>query len=190
MDRIVDFFFETGILQQIQRSGIPFLGSGNQTIASHVFRTTVIGYILAKMKNINPYKVVLMCLFHDIEESRTGDLNYLQQKYVKSDDIKALNDVIKDLPGNDEIASLIKEFEEGKTLEAQLAKDADTIELLLFLKENLDNGNNQAANWIKHIRKRLITDIAKELAEEILVKNYFDWWYNIDTDWSKGSKRW
>ena len=37
--------------------------------------------------------MVLLCLFHDIPEARTGDLNYVNKKYVKVAERKAVEDL-------------------------------------------------------------------------------------------------
>ncbi len=190
LSRLANFFFETGILQNLKRSGNIFLGSGEQTVASHIFRVVIIGYVMSKIMNADSYKVILMCLFHDIEETRTGDLNYLQQMYIKSDDERALKDLLNGLPIKDEIETILKEYAKLETLEAKIAKDADSLELILFLKEQLDKGNPQAQNWINSARKRLITETAKELCVEIENGRYYNWWYNMRNDWENGSKQW
>lgn len=187
---IVNFIFEASVLQNMQRSGNVFLGSGKQTVGSHIFRTILIGFLLSKLANADTGKVMQMCLFHDIEETRTGDLNYLQQKYVKSDDRKALENAVDNLPSKDDILELVNEYEALKTIEAKLAKDADTLELLFYLKEELDKGNLQAENWINHAQKRLITDVAKKLLPGLKNTKYYDWWYNLSNEWDKGNKKW
>ncbi len=187
---IVNFFFETGFLQRLKRSGNDFLGSGNQTVGSHIFRTTIIGYMLAELSGADLLKTILMSLFHDIEESRTGDLNYLQQRYVNSDDKKALSDIIEKLPVKENIQKLLSEYELQNSLESKLAKDADTIELILYLKEEFDKGNKEAKDWIFYAKKRLITNISKEIVKQIDKTYYNDWWKNITNEWDKGSKDW
>lgn len=190
MRNIVNFFFETGMLQRLKRSGNDFLGSGDQTVGSHIFRTTIIGYVLSEMAGLDTGKVMMMCMLHDIEESRTGDLNYLQQRYVKSDDKKALNDVLKGLPMKNKILGTIEEFEALETPEASISKDADTLELILYLKEEQDKGNPQAVDWIYYAKKRLLNDIAIELAAEIEIVPYNEWWMSLTDEWEKGSKSW
>ncbi|MEF3255375.1 MAG: HD domain-containing protein [Deferribacterales bacterium] len=190
LSSIVNFFFEVGILNHTIRSGNKFLGSGKQNVASHIFRTIVIGYTMSKILNADTEKVLLMCLFHDIEETRTGDLNYFQQLYVKSDDDKALNDILKNLPFKDEIEKIIQEYASLETLESQIAKDADTLELILFLKEEKDKGNEQAQNWIDSSKRRLITDLSKKILISIESTKYYEWWYNIRDDWANGNKKW
>ena len=84
MDEIVKFLFEVGILSKTPRSGFHFLGSGNQSVSEHTNRVIFIGYALASLeKNIDMLKVLKMCLFHDITETRISDLNYVHQKYVE-----------------------------------------------------------------------------------------------------------
>lgn len=187
---IANFIFEAGILQNTLRSGNTFLDGGKQSVAAHIYRTTLIGYILSKTLHADTLKVVLMCLFHDMEESRTGDLNYLQQRYVNSNDQKALLDIVDKLSVKDEILQIVAEYESLKTVEAKIAKDADTLELIFYLKQELDKGNTQAENWIKHAQKRLLTEAGKKLLVAIKNTKYYDWWYNLTDEWDKGNKKW
>ena len=190
MRNIINFFFETGFLQNLQRSGNDFLGSGNQTVASHIFRVVIIGYSMSEILGADTKEVMKMCLFHDIEESRTGDLNYLQQRYVKSDDKKALEDCVKNLPFKQDILNTIDIFEKQLTLESKIVRDADSLELILYLKEQLDKGNIEASNWIFYAKKRLITDLAKDMVEEIEKTPYNEWWKKLTDEWDKGTKSW
>ncbi len=116
----------------MKRSGQDYLGSGSQSIADHSFRVAMMGYTLAKMAKLDADKVLKMCMFHDLEESRTGDLNYLQQAYVESDDDKALKHVMDGLPIEQDVLDIIEEFRAQETEEAKIAKDADVLELLFF----------------------------------------------------------
>ena len=99
-----------------------------------------------------------MCLFHDLVEARTGDLNYVNKKYVKADEEAAVRDMTADLPFGEEIRLLADEFNARATPEAEFAHDADQIEMILQLKELGDLGNRYARDWIDSARKRLRTD--------------------------------
>jgi len=189
-DRVASFFYELGILQVMRRSGQDYLGSGNQTVAEHIFRVAMMGFTMAKMAGADADKVMKMCMFHDLEESRTGDLNYLQQNYVQSDDEKALKAVINGLPIEDDVLQCIEEYAAQESEEARIAKDADSLELIFFLKEEKDKGNQQADNWLRTTKERLKTDIAKEILESALETMYYEWWYNKDENWKRGSKNW
>ena len=85
--------------ERTPRTGFQFLGSGAESVAEHSFRTAIIGYTLARMdENVDTGKVVQMCLFHDVPEARIGDLNYVNKKYVKADEEKAVDDLARTLP--------------------------------------------------------------------------------------------
>lgn len=184
MKRAVEFLFEVGMLKKTPRTGYQFLGSGRESVADHSFRTVVIGYVLASQEpDVDRYKVVLMCLFHDFPEARTGDHNYVNKRYVSLDEEGAVRDQVRDLFFGDEIVALIKEFNACETREARLAKDADQLDLILELKENLDLGNPNAKDWLHFAVKRLITDSAKKIAQEILTTHSTQWWFDKKTDW-------
>jgi len=178
MKHIANFLFEIGILKKTPRSGFQFLGTGNESVAEHSFRVAVIAYLLAKNEpKADMQKVVLMSLFHDFHEARTGDHNYVHKRYVTVDEDKAVNDLARKLSFGQEIVSLIDEFNSRETLEAQLSQDADQLDFILELKRQQDLGNISAAEWLKYSVKRLITDYAKILADEICSTDSSDWWF-------------
>ena len=184
MKRAVEFLFEVGMLKKTPRTGYQFLGSGTESVADHSFRTAVIGYTLATQEpaaDLN--KVVLMCLFHDFPEARTGDHNYVNKRYVKADEEGALRDQVRDLPFGNEVIALANEFNEDVTLEAQLSRDADQLDLILELKEQLDFGNPNAKDWLDFAVKRLLTENARRMAREILETDCTNWWFDKKTDW-------
>ncbi len=184
MKNIANFLFEAGMLKRTPRSGFQFLGSGAESVAEHIFRTTYIGYALGKLaKNIDVDRLVRICLFHDLPEARTGDLNYVNKKYVAADEQKAVDDLARTLPFGKELRELVREFIEGQTEEAKLAKDADQLEMILALKEYKDLGNRYADEWLEFSLKRLQTDTAKELARTILETDSSLWWFSDKGDW-------
>jgi putative hydrolase of HD superfamily len=172
------------MLKRTPRTGFQFLGSGAESVAEHIFRTVYIGYTLGKMmKNVDTDRLIKMCLFHDLPEARTGDLNYVNKKYVKSDVGKAVDDLAETIPFGNDIKELIEEFEKSESIEAQLAHDADQLELILALKEYKDVGNKYADEWLDYALKRLKTDIALKLAETILETDSSLWWFSDKSDW-------
>jgi len=184
LKRIVEFMFEVGMLKRSPRTGYPFLGSGGESVADHSFRAAVIGYVLASMEpDADRDKVILMCLFHDFPEARTGDHNYVNKKYVIVDEERAVHDQVQGLPFGDEISQLISEFNTIGTLEARLSKDADQLDLILELKEQLDLGNSQAGEWLSFALKRLLTESGRRLAAEIMTTKRDAWWFDKKTDW-------
>lgn len=191
MKRIADFLFEAGMLKRTPRTGWQFLGSGDESVAEHVFRAALIAYSLAKLEEgVDADRVVKMALFHDLPETRTGDLNYMNQKYVRADEARAAADQTEGLPFGGEIAALLEEFNAQATPEAKLVRDADNLEMLLQLKEHHDVGNRNAAEWIPYTVERLRSDTAKRLAQAVLDGDSSAWWFERGSDWwVKGGKR-
>ena len=188
---VVDFLFEVGILKETPRSGFHFLGSGKQSVAEHINRSTYIGYTLAMMDGtVDVGRVMKMCLFHDLAEARTSDLNYVHQKYAETREEAAIEDLAAKLPFGADIKTALAEYEARQTPEAIIAKDADNLEWLLSLKEQADTGNSRAETWIPSAVKRLKSETAKALAQEILITDSDHWWFaNKEDQWWLTRKR-
>ncbi|MDL1980955.1 MAG: HD domain-containing protein [Deltaproteobacteria bacterium] len=183
---IADLLFEANILKKIPRSGFHFLGAGKESVAEHVFITTFIAYIMSKiMPDIDALRLITMCLVHDLTEARTGDLNYVQKKYVSTEENKALKDATRDILFGDSLADLIHEFNEGKSAEAELARDADQLSLVLELKSLIDIGYKPPAKWLPFVLDRLKTKTGKKLAESILKTTEDSWWFKDYVDISE-----
>ena len=182
--KIINFFFELGMLKKTPRSGFQFLGSGRESVADHSFRVAMIGFSLARMVgDVDPFKVVCLCLVHDLPEARTGDQNYVNKRYVTVDEAGAIDDLTDPLPFGDELKGLLKENRKAETPEAMLCHDADKLDLILELKEQHDLGNCYANKWIHFVRQRLVTPIGREIAEQILTTDSTDWWFKDHDDW-------
>jgi putative hydrolase of HD superfamily len=182
--KIINFFFELGMLKKTPRSGFQFLGSGRESVADHSFRVAMIGFALARIVgNVDPFKVVCLCLVHDLPEARTGDQNYVNKRYVTVDETGAVEDLTDSLPFGDELKGLLREYRLADTPEARLCHDADQLDLILELKEQNDLGNSYALKWIHFARQRLVTAIAQQMAEQVLATDSTDWWFKDHDDW-------
>lgn len=188
MKNRINLLFEVGMLKKTPRTGYQFLGSGQESVAEHSFRTAIIGYILSKeVPEVDPGKIILMCLFHDFHEARTGDHNYVNKQYVTIDEDRAVRDLARGLSFGNEIISLTDEFNRAETLESRLARDADQLDLIMELKEQKDLGNSYAKDWLFYAEKRLLTEYGKNMADEILKTDSTDWWFEKKTDlWVNG----
>lgn len=184
MKHIANLLFEAKKLKEIPRSGFHFLGAGEESIAEHSFSTTFIAYVLAQLEpEIDALKLISMCLVHDLAEARTGDLNTVHKTYVTADETQALKDTTRNLPFGSSITGLVKEFNENRSFEAQLAHDADQLALILELKDLSDIGYAPPDTWLPHVLKRIQTKAAKEIAQSIMETHRDDWWLNkyVDT---------
>jgi putative hydrolase of HD superfamily len=149
-------------------------------VAEHVYQTAFIAFVMSRLEpKVDALRLINMCLVHDLPEARTGDLNYVQKKYVTADETSALSDTIKDLPFGDEIAELIEEFKNGQTLEAQLARDADQLALMVDLKSLQDVGYHTPPTWLPHVNQRLHTPVGQQLAVSLLGVDWDSWWRKL-----------
>ncbi len=85
----------------------------------------MIGWFLAVAEKADSHNVVMMCLLHDLEETRAGDQNWVHKKYVKVYEEEIREGQLKPLPGAKELLKLSREYQQRKTLAAKVAKDAD-----------------------------------------------------------------
>jgi len=184
MKALVNFLFETEMLRKTPRSGFQFLGSGSESVAEHVLSTIFIGYALCKIDpEADEHKVLKLCLLHDLLEARTGDMNYVNKKYVTADEEKALAELTAPLSFGPEIRFLLKEFKDKKTREARIAHDADQLALIFRLKEYGDLGNKYSGEWIEYATKRLVTGPGLKMVEMILETDWTEWWFQDKSDW-------
>jgi putative hydrolase of HD superfamily len=184
MHDIADFLFEAGMLKKTPRSGFQFLGSGSESVAEHVLQTLYIGYVLCKLDPAaDELKVLRLCLVHDLPEARTGDMNYMNKKYVAVDEKKAVRELAEPLFFGGEIEAGLAEFNGRETKESLIAHDADQLALILQLKECGDLGNKYSREWIRFAVRRIATENARKLAESILDTDSSNWWFKDKSDW-------
>ncbi len=177
MKHIANLLFEAKILKNIPRSGYHFLGSGHESVAEHSFMISMIAFVMTQLEpDVDARRLISMCLVHDLPESRTGDLNYVQKKYVLADEKKAVRDLIKNIPFGETIRDLIEEFNEGKTKESRLARDADQLSFILELKTLSDTGRQGPDDWLPIVMARLVTDTGKRIARSIIETRWDEWW--------------
>ena len=182
--KIVNFLFEVEMLSNVPRSGYSVLGGVKQSVAEHSFNIAMIAYAISQINsNIDAFRLLKMCLLHDLAEARTGDQHYINKKYVQADENQVIIDQSTNLADGADYIQLMKEFNENMTFEAQLAHDADQLELLLVLKRATDIGHLDAQKWAYYANKRIKTDIGKKLAEMIEKTRSDDWWFTDDEDW-------
>lgn len=157
-ERIADLLFEADALGRTARSGFALLGAGQQSVAQHSFGVCLAALALARAHgSADADRMLRMCLVHDLHEARTIDLHRLAKQYASIDRKRAVQDLARGLPFADEIEALVEEFESGTTIEAQLCRDADRVELLVVLRQLMDNGSLQARKWFADVRARLET---------------------------------
>ena len=179
---ILKFFFEMGHLSRVKREGWRLLGIENpESIADHSLRAAQIGWVLAKLEGYpNPNEVAAMLIFHDIGETRIGDIHKLANRYVTADEEAAvkeqterLGDAAKDL------RALWDGIENRSTQAGIIAKDADLVELAVRAREYIERGFADAAEWYEAAKSRVQTKSAKEIIEELPKLSSTSWWHGL-----------
>ena len=180
----VNFFAEAGLLKKIKRSGWWVVGIKDpESVAEHSFRCALIGYYLAHLERVDPFKVVMMALFNDIHEARINDLHKMGHFYIDfkeaerkvfKDQIHALDPKVKG-----ELKSLRAEYEEQKTPASLIARDADILECLLQAKEYYDQGHIQAKKFFKRAPDHLKTKSAQKSWRIIQKFDSAAWWEGV-----------
>ena len=188
MHKIADLLFQASILKHLPRSGYHFLGAGQESVAEHCFSTTFIAFVMTHLEaGLNGWRLVSMCLVHDLLEARTGDLNTVHKSYVTANHALALEDTVRDQVCGQSLAELIEEFETGESREAQLARDADQIAFIIDLKKLSDVCYRPPRKWLPPIMKRIKTDLGQKLARSIMDTDSDRWWIKNTVDTSDGS---
>jgi putative hydrolase of HD superfamily len=119
-----------------------------------------------------------MALIHDLPETRTGDLNYVQRQYNAPDATEALSDSLADTSIEQEVLELWLEYRSRETVEAKIVKDADNLDCDLELQEAKALGSS-LSEVLQETRERVFeqlhTQSAKRLFSRIRQGNCHDW---------------
>jgi putative hydrolase of HD superfamily len=182
LSRDIDFLFEMGNIRLIDRVWKRLNSPGMANLSEHHFRVFWIAMVIAAREKapVDTGKIAKIALMHDIDESRTGDVDILSRQYVKRDEDLAFSDILGDTSVQAEYLALWREYSERKTLEAKIVKDADNLDVDFELAEQAAQGST--LRFHKHeIREyvaenKLYTDTAKAMYAELKTTNPHNWW--------------
>ncbi|MFE7947425.1 HD family hydrolase [Streptomyces sp. NPDC057426] len=176
---VAHFLYEAGILKHARRTGWWMAGVRDpESVAEHSWRTSLIATIIAKLEGADPARAAFLAVWHDTQETRTGDVNHLGKKYAPGADPRAVTaDQTAGMPEvlASTVRDLVAEYEAKESPEAMCARDADKLECLLQGIEYKAQGYVNAQRWIDNSRSRLTTETGQRLAEELLSQGSLDW---------------
>ncbi len=156
----------------------------------HTIRVIWLALILARKEGVkDEEKIIKMALVHDIAETRTGDQNYIHKVYVDAKEDEAANHLFAGTSLQDLRSDVLREYEERKSMEAKIVKDADNLDVDFELRELANQGSQMHKKWRKTRKlvrdKKLYTRAAKELWDMLDGVDVADWhltankWYRI-----------
>jgi putative hydrolase of HD superfamily len=179
LSAVANLLYEMGTLKQARRTGWWMAGVRDpESIAEHSWRTSLIASVIAKLEGADPARAALLAVWHDSQETRTGDVSYLGRRYAqRADPENVTADQIARTPGPlaEMVRELVAEYEARQTPEAICARDADKLECMLQGIEYKAQGHTSAQRWIDNSRSRLVTDTAQRLADQLLEQDPLDW---------------
>ncbi|WP_263579525.1 HD domain-containing protein [Streptomyces sp. PSKA30] len=180
MKAVARFLFEAGTLKQTKRTGWWMAGVKDpESVADHSWRTSLIAAIIAKLEGADPARAAFLAVWHDSQETRTGDVNHLGKKYTEGEadprDITA--DQVSGMPEGlaQVVQELVAEYEAKESLEAVCARDADKLECMIQGIEYRDQGYVNAQRWIDNSHGRIVTKSGQAIADTVLETGSLDW---------------
>ena len=174
---ITNLVFEAAVVKRMLRTGWQILGDNQEGVGEHTFMTCVIAYFLAKEQKVNMEKVLIMAIFHDFHEARTGDLDKIATFYMTRDQEKANRDIFEKVDSG--LLVTLNEYEEKKSLEARIVYEANVIAFGVELKLLIEKVNTHAQEWLDANIKRLRLPEAVVLANDLAQANSQDWWKHL-----------
>ncbi|KIF02592.1 HAD family hydrolase [Streptomyces sp. RSD-27] len=179
LSAVAHFLYEAGTLKNSRRTGWWMAGVNDpESVAEHSWRTSLIASVIAKLEGADPARAAFLAVWHDTQETRSGDVNHLGKKYSPSADAAAITaDQTAGMPDllASTIQDLVAEYEAKETPESICARDADKLECMLQGIEYKAQGYASAQRWIDNSRSRLTTETAQRLADELLAQGTLDW---------------
>lgn len=134
-EALAAFGYELGLLKRIRRSGWWHVGVRDpESVAEHTMRAAQLAALIAAEEGADPARASFLALWHDSQETRTGDLPHPAAAYLnKPDPLHITADQTDRLPqsSRESVRDAVAEYESRQTLEALCARDADKLEMLL-----------------------------------------------------------
>jgi len=179
MRNLAAFGYELGVLKRVRRAGWWQAGVRDpESVAEHSLRAAQLAALLAAEEGASPERAAFLALWHDTQETRTGDLPHTATPYLAKPEPRAITaDQTAGLPeaSAEAVRAAVDEYETRESLEARCAKDADKLEMLLQALEYRAAGVSTVDEWIASARAGLFTDTARRLAEAAVVTGPLAW---------------
>lgn len=173
------YVYELGTLKKGPRAGWSIPGVPiPETIGSHIYRTAVLGLILATLEGADVGRTVTLCVLHDNHESRIGDIASVARPYVRTVEPQVVvQHQTEHMPAavRNAIREAVQQYEARETPEAMIARDADRLEAIVQGREYEREGFN-TTEWQASAIASLKTDSARQLARSIVETDPQDWW--------------
>lgn len=183
--KLTNLIYEAANVKRMLRTGWQRLGDNEEGVGEHSFMTAVIAYLLAKQINaqndkdrsVSMEKILLMSIFHDFHEGRTGEMDKVAKLYMTRHEDKANIDIFSGV--DEELLTLLNEYEAKQTLEALVVYEANVIAFGVECKILMERGNTHAKEWMDANSLRVRLPESVELMNLLATTDSQDWWKDI-----------
>ncbi|XP_027360612.1 HD domain-containing protein C4G3.17 [Abrus precatorius] len=172
---VIDFLTLCNRLKTTKRKGWVNHGiKGAESVADHMYRMALMALIAGDVPGLNRERCIKIALVHDIAEAIVGDITPSDgvPKAEKSRmEQEALNKMCEVLGGGmraEEIKELWAEYENNSSLEANLVKDFDKVEMILQALEYETEHGKVLDEFFLSTAGKFQTELGKSWASEII----------------------
>jgi putative hydrolase of HD superfamily len=180
LDAVVRLAYEWGELKRLPRRG--WLRAGverPESVADHTARTAMLAWVIAGLEGADQERAATLALFHDSQEPRTGDLDHVERNYLQAVSNEQITDQQAEAlpqPLAGRLRALVGEYEGRASREAECARDADKLEMLLQALEYQQQGRGSMETFMQTAVAALRTGSGRRLGEAAMRVPPAAWW--------------
>lgn len=176
---VAEFIFELGVLKRVRRAGWWHVGVRDpESVAEHSLRVAQVASLIAAEEGADPARAAFLAIWHDSQETRTGDIPHTAKPYLPAVDNEAVTaDQVARMPEHSRktVQEAVTEYEGQTSPEARCAKDADKLECLIQAIEYQAAGYLGVQGWIDSSYAALRTGTARRIADAALTTSPLAW---------------
>ncbi|RMG33743.1 MAG: HD family hydrolase [Methanobacteriota archaeon] len=183
IDQFLDQLLILIRLKSIRRTGWVETNIRNpESVADHSFNVAILALLLGDEENVDRTKVLKMALVHDLAEAIIGDMVWQRGQFVdvklkKEKDVlemQAIEEILNSIDDKvtksrfKEIRDLMQEYIEQNSIESQLVKELDKLEMCIqALAYYQDSPFEEITSFLDSARDYVHTEQGKNLFNEI-----------------------
>ena len=141
-----------------------------ESVAEHSLRVAQLASLMAAIEGADPVRAAFLAVWHDSQETRTGDIPHTAKPYLDKPSPEAITAdqtaTCAMPPGR--LQEAVTEYEAQQTPDACCARDADKLECMIQAIEYRDAGYVSVQGWIDSSRDALCTHTARRIANGAL----------------------
>ena len=169
-----------GVLKELPRTGWLLRGVPSavaETVAAHSFESAIIAFLLSlEFKRgcgleVDPLKASLIALFHDIGEAYIGDIVKRASRLIGESvkDELELKVIEEEYGGSSPVYSIVKEYVSRESLEARVARLAESLSTLVQSYRYVASGYMAVCEILTSMYEKLRRD-AEEFSSECVAR--------------------